>query len=188
MPGQLLSYLQSRYPRQRTRMNRQHTNSSIQVIRRHQQLQTQLWRDLHIRHIGLVLVLVVVAEILADFLQDDSTEGLEHTATGDCFGEVAFSPLKRSQCVWLFDGVRKGARGVLDGSSMRRIVPETQAVLRGTTNSKPSPETRVTYSAGDVDMLLARERSSGQEAGFCRVEKSRRRCFWTSDVGPCRSL
>lgn len=99
MPGQLLSYLQSRYPRQRTRMNRQHTNSSIQVIRRHQQLQTQLWRDLHIRHIGLVLVLVVVAEILADFLQDDSTEGLEHTAAGDCFGEVAFSPSKRSQCV-----------------------------------------------------------------------------------------
>lgn len=39
---------------------------------------------------------------------------------------------------------------------MRRIVPETQAVLRGRTNSKPSPETRVTYSCDsvDVDMVL----------------------------------
>ena len=31
---------------------------------------------------------------------------------------------------------------------MRRIVPDTQAVLRGMMNSKPSPETRVTYSEG----------------------------------------
>lgn len=29
---------------------------------------------------------------------------------------------------------------------MRRIVPDTQAVLRGMTNSNPSPDTRVTYS------------------------------------------
>ena len=29
---------------------------------------------------------------------------------------------------------------------MRRIVPDTQAVLRGTMNSNPSPETSVTYS------------------------------------------
>lgn len=34
----------------------------------------------------------------------------------------------------------------LDGSNMRRIVPDTQAVLRGMTNSNPSPDTRVTYS------------------------------------------
>lgn len=33
---------------------------------------------------------------------------------------------------------------VLLGSSMRRIVPETQAVLRGRTNSKPSLDMRVT--------------------------------------------
>jgi hypothetical protein len=37
-------------------------------------------------------------------------------------------------------------RDELEGSSMRRIVPETQAALRGMMNSNPSPETRVTYS------------------------------------------
>jgi hypothetical protein len=37
-------------------------------------------------------------------------------------------------------------RDKLEGSSMRRIVPETQAALRGMMNSNPSPETRVTYS------------------------------------------
>ena len=35
---------------------------------------------------------------------------------------------------------------VLAGSSMRRIVPETQAALRGIMNSKPSLETNVTNS------------------------------------------
>lgn len=45
---------------------------------------------------------------------------------------------------------------VLDGSNMRRIVPETHAVLRGTTNSKPSPETRVTNSSADADILQVR--------------------------------
>lgn len=39
---------------------------------------------------------------------------------------------------------------VLDASSIRRIVPDTQAALRGITYSNPSPDSRVTYSEGDV--------------------------------------
>lgn len=35
---------------------------------------------------------------------------------------------------------------------MRRSVPDTQAVLRGITNSKPSLDTSVTYSEG-VEVL-----------------------------------
>jgi hypothetical protein len=38
---------------------------------------------------------------------------------------------------------------VLDESSMRFIVPETQAVLCGMMNSKPSLETKVTNSGVD---------------------------------------
>lgn len=47
---------------------------------------------------------------------------------------------------------------------MRRIVPETQAVLRGRTNSKPSPETRATYSSGEdmVVILLEKGNAEGQ--------------------------
>lgn len=42
--------------------------------------------------------------------------------------------------------MEKTRKSVLDGSNMRRIVPDTQAVLLGTMNSNPSPDTRVTYS------------------------------------------
>lgn len=45
----------------------------IQVVRRHQQLQAQLWWDVHVRHIELVLVLLVVQEVFADFLENDAT-------------------------------------------------------------------------------------------------------------------
>lgn len=37
---------------------------------------------------------------------------------------------------------------ILEGSNIRRIVPDTQAVLRGSTNSNPSLETNVTNSDG----------------------------------------
>jgi hypothetical protein len=36
---------------------------------------------------------------------------------------------------------------------MRRIVPETQAVLRGRTNSNPSLDTKVTKSAEEAGIL-----------------------------------
>lgn len=48
-------------------------HSSIQVVGRHQEFQAQLRRDIHIRHIGLVLVLLVVKEVFADFLENDTT-------------------------------------------------------------------------------------------------------------------
>jgi hypothetical protein len=44
----------------------------IQIISRHQQLQAQLWRNIHIRHVRLILVLVVVAEVFADSLEDNT--------------------------------------------------------------------------------------------------------------------
>lgn len=134
---------------------------------------------------------MVVAEILADFLQDDSAEGLEHTAAGDRFGEVTCSSFHMVSMWVIFHNARKRGVGVLEGSSMRRIVPETQAVLRGRTNSKPSPETRVTYPSGDADMLfLARRGVDGKkQERVCRVarEKSRRSDL-EAPIGPCRSL
>ena len=45
----------------------------MQIIRRHQQLQAQLRRYLHIRHIARVFILQVVVEVLAYFFQDDTT-------------------------------------------------------------------------------------------------------------------
>ena len=44
----------------------------MQIVRRHQQLQAQLRRYLHVRHVLLILVLEVVVEVLADFFQHDS--------------------------------------------------------------------------------------------------------------------
>jgi hypothetical protein len=34
------------------------------------------------------------------------------------------------------------------------MVPDTQAALRGITNSNPSPDSRVTYSEGDEDITI----------------------------------
>jgi hypothetical protein len=45
----------------------------IQVIRSHQQLQAQLWWDIHIRHVDLILVLLIIQEIFANFLENDAT-------------------------------------------------------------------------------------------------------------------
>lgn len=45
---------------------------TIQEIRRHQQLQTQLRWYFHIWHILLILMCLVVVEVLAHFLQNDT--------------------------------------------------------------------------------------------------------------------
>lgn len=45
---------------------------SIQIIRRHQQLQTQFRRNIHIRDVGLLFHFLVVAEVFADFFEDDA--------------------------------------------------------------------------------------------------------------------
>lgn len=47
---------------------------------------------------------------------------------------------------------------ILEGSNIRLIVPDTQAVLRGSTNSNPSLETKVTNLDGvevevEADMM-----------------------------------
>lgn len=59
-----------------------------------------------------------------------------------CRHLLAKSPKKRKQI------------HILAGSSMRRIVPETQAALRGIMNSKPSLETNVTNSETVTSAML----------------------------------
>ena len=44
---------------------------TIQVIRRNQQLQAQLRRNLHVRNILALCILLIVVKILADLLQHD---------------------------------------------------------------------------------------------------------------------
>lgn len=63
--------------------------SRIKVIRRHQQLQTQLRGDIHVRHVGLVFVLLVVAEILAHLFENDAADVFQDAAACQCFGEFA---------------------------------------------------------------------------------------------------
>lgn len=45
-------------------------NSRMQEIRHHQQLERQLRRNIHIRHVLRITVLLVVIKVLADLLQD----------------------------------------------------------------------------------------------------------------------
>ena len=45
----------------------------MQIIRRHQQLQAQLRRYLHIRHVARVFILEIVVQVLAYFFEDDAT-------------------------------------------------------------------------------------------------------------------
>ena len=45
---------------------------TIQIIRRHQQLQAQLGRHVNIRHVLGVLVLFIVVEVLAYFLEHEA--------------------------------------------------------------------------------------------------------------------
>ncbi|CRG83885.1 putative tRNA-splicing endonuclease subunit sen54 [Talaromyces islandicus] len=105
----------------------------VQIIRRHQQLQTQLWRNIHIRNIALFFIFLVVAKIFADFFEHHATVQAYYRTQRPVTASEKLPTLK----MW----------DELLGSSIRRIVPETHAVLRGRTNSKPSLETSVTYSA-----------------------------------------
>lgn len=62
---------------------------------------------------------MVVAEILADFLQDDSAESLEHTAPGDCFGEVTCLSFHMVSMWAISHNARK--RGEGGGGRTRRL-------------------------------------------------------------------
>jgi hypothetical protein len=46
---------------------------TVQIIRRNQQLQTQFRRNIHIRHILALRMLLVVIKVLAHFLEYDAT-------------------------------------------------------------------------------------------------------------------
>lgn len=62
----------------------------MQKIRRHQQLQAQLPRQLHIRHVLLPPVFEIVVEVFAHFLQHDAVDGAERAARFEGFGETAW--------------------------------------------------------------------------------------------------
>lgn len=124
-------------------------------------------------------MLLVVKKVFADFLEDDATaEGVgvrrldEDTTTmkrrfvGE--GRTSRSPghSGRSKppriCLYATRSI-SGVQAieqihVLAGSSMRRMVPEMQAVLRGRINSKPSHETNVTYSEVESAMVKGASR------------------------------
>lgn len=60
--------------RQQNTNREQYTkSSSVQIVRRHQEFQAHLRRDIHIGNIGLAVVFLVVKEVFADFLEDDAT-------------------------------------------------------------------------------------------------------------------
>lgn len=63
--------------------------SSNEVIRSHQQLQTQLRRDIHIRHTLAIAVFLIIIEILDDFFEHDAADVFKMTHAGLCFAEVA---------------------------------------------------------------------------------------------------
>ena len=56
--------------------------SSIQIVRRHQELQTQLARDIHVLHARAVTVLLVVVEVLDHLLQDHAADVLQVAGSG----------------------------------------------------------------------------------------------------------
>jgi len=56
-------------------MNKRWEERTIQVIRRHQQLQAQLGWHVDVRHVFGILVLFVVVEVLADFLEHEAAVG-----------------------------------------------------------------------------------------------------------------
>jgi len=156
--------------------------SGIQVVGRHQQLQAQLGRDIHIWDIGLILVLFIVKEVFADFLEDDATtEGVSvrspHQGTeigrGMTYVKVSRTqrPVSASENLPIYHQINQRRVQaieqihVLAGSSMRRMVPEMQAVLRGRMNSKPSPETNVTYSEAESAMVKDTSREGSRVRG-----------------------
>lgn len=56
--------------------------SSIQILGRHQQFQTELARDFHVRHIPALFMFLVVVEVLNHFLQDHGVQVLEMADAG----------------------------------------------------------------------------------------------------------
>ena len=63
----------------------------MQIIRRHQQLQTQLPWQLHIRHILLSSELQIIIQIFAHFLQHNTVDGAECAAALEGFCESAYT-------------------------------------------------------------------------------------------------
>ena len=79
----------------------------------------------------------------------------KHTPPADGFGEIA--------CMdgWVSAGLTWEEGNGLVGSSIRRMAPATQAADLRMTNSKPSLETRVTYSAGGEAIAMCGDEIEG---------------------------
>jgi len=65
-------------------------DSSIKIIRSHQQLKAQISRDIHISDARALAMLLVVIEVLDDFLEDDSTQVLKVANPALSFTEVVW--------------------------------------------------------------------------------------------------
>jgi hypothetical protein len=85
-------------------------------------------------------MLLAVVEILDHLLEHHTVDFFEMANTGGSFAKVACWFMVSDKDLEL----RSRAFDILDGSSMRRMVPEMQAAERRTWNSKPSEDTRVT--------------------------------------------
>lgn len=99
----------------------------MQIIRRHQQLQAQLRRNLHVRHVPLLPVLQVVAQVLAHLLQ-------HHAATRRILRQ-----LESSNVEWIFvrlfvckgkDGGEEGGKGGEEGTLSSRACTGRRAIRR----------------------------------------------------------
>ena len=105
----------------------------MQIIRRHQQLQTQLRRYLHVRHVLLILMLQVVVQVLADFFQHDP-------ARNTCQRDMTLLPIV----------VCAG-----DGKNLRRGKMRERTLSSPTcTGPKSTPRTNLSHSLFVIIIVL----------------------------------
>ena len=84
------SFPSQRLATERSSEFQKYPSSSIKVVRRHQQLETQFIRNRHISHACTSLVLFIVVKVLDDFAQDNSIDIFETTDPCSCFTEATW--------------------------------------------------------------------------------------------------
>ena len=96
--------------------------SSIKVIRRHQQLQAQLARNLHVWHAVVLLVLLIVVQILDYLFEHNAGDGLEMADARRGFGHTC-SRIPSAKALQIdrvhsvaSDAVRRSVRGEIHTS------------------------------------------------------------------------
>ena len=61
--------------------------STVEIVGRHEQLQTKLTWDLHVRYAGLITIFLVVIKVFDDLFQNDTREIGEFDTSGTGFAE-----------------------------------------------------------------------------------------------------